>query len=112
MLNLKIGVSCQYYDGYMTPLRIRTRTLLWLNSYLADVMSDVSYHTSILSTRIIAQKSEKYLSLKNISYLDIIHTAGNGKVNAEYDDKNEEADQEKQPVLPPKFHTWSQRKKM
>ena len=51
-------------------------------------------------------------AFKVVLYLNIVDATGDGKVNAEYDDKNEQADQQKEPVLPPKFHTWTKKEKM
>ena len=48
-------------------------------------------------------------AFKVVLYLNIVDATGDGKVNAEYDDKNEQADQQKEPVLPPKFHTWTKK---
>ena len=44
-----------------------------------------------------------------VSHLNTVRPAGDGKVDAENDDEQQEADEEEEPVLPAELHTCAGR---
>ena len=72
-----------------------------------NTVTTINLSREIDREKIYQQKLENWCEFKIISHLEVVCPADQGEVDAEHNDKYQEANQQEKPVLTPKLDTWN-----